>query len=52
MVSPFSLCLMTAGWGRVANLLVLGHMNFGRFDYADESGYNLDNQVLVFKISF
>lgn len=32
--------------------LPLGHMNFGRFDYADESGYNLDNQVLVFKISF
>ncbi|BCR87839.1 esterase-like/phytase family protein [Aspergillus chevalieri] len=29
-----------------------GHMNFGRFDYADELGYSLDNQVLAFKISF
>ncbi|RAK96164.1 esterase-like/phytase family protein [Aspergillus ibericus CBS 121593] len=29
-----------------------GHMNFGRFKYADESGYNLDNQVLVFRIRF
>lgn len=30
----------------------LGHMNFGRFDYADQSGMNLDNQVLVFNVSF
>lgn len=25
-------------------------MNFGRFPYADASGYNLDNQALVFKV--
>jgi hypothetical protein len=25
-------------------------MNFGRFRYADASGYNLDNQALVFKV--
>ncbi|XHG09615.1 hypothetical protein AWENTII_012662 [Aspergillus wentii] len=29
-----------------------GHMNFGKFKYADESGYNIDNQVLVFKVKF
>ncbi|KAE8357459.1 esterase-like activity of phytase-domain-containing protein [Aspergillus caelatus] len=29
-----------------------GHMNFGRYKYADESGYNIDNQVLVFKVEF
>ncbi|PWY87997.1 hypothetical protein BO94DRAFT_516391 [Aspergillus sclerotioniger CBS 115572] len=29
-----------------------GYMNFGRFRYADASGYNLDNQVLVFRIRF
>ncbi|KAB8073693.1 hypothetical protein BDV29DRAFT_201697 [Aspergillus leporis] len=29
-----------------------GYMNFGRFKYADESGYNIDNQVLVFKVEF
>lgn len=27
-----------------------GHLNFGKFAYADDSGYNLDNQALVFKI--
>ncbi|OJJ99320.1 hypothetical protein ASPACDRAFT_52720 [Aspergillus aculeatus ATCC 16872] len=27
-----------------------GRMNFGRFRYADESGYNLDNQALVFRV--
>ncbi|PYI33626.1 hypothetical protein BP00DRAFT_455265 [Aspergillus indologenus CBS 114.80] len=27
-----------------------GRMNFGRFEYADESGYNLDNQALVFRV--
>lgn len=43
---------MMTDWDGVTNLLVLGHMNSGRFDYADQSGYNLDNQVLVFKISF
>lgn len=32
--------------------LLLGHMNFGRFDYADGSGLSLDNQVLVCKVSF
>ncbi|KAF7181960.1 hypothetical protein CNMCM7691_001348 [Aspergillus felis] len=29
-----------------------GRMNFGRFKYADESGYNLDNQALVFRVRF
>ncbi|RHZ57964.1 hypothetical protein CDV55_104867 [Aspergillus turcosus] len=29
-----------------------GRMNFGRFKYADESGFNLDNQALVFKVRF
>lgn len=28
-----------------------GHLNGGAFDYADGTGYNLDNQALVFKIS-
>ncbi|KAK9472482.1 esterase-like activity of phytase-domain-containing protein [Dipodascopsis tothii] len=28
-----------------------GHMNFGRFDYADGTGANLDNQALVFKVT-
>ncbi|RAL10796.1 uncharacterized protein BO97DRAFT_435677 [Aspergillus homomorphus CBS 101889] len=27
-----------------------GRMNFGRFRYADDSGYNLDNQALVFRV--
>jgi hypothetical protein len=27
-----------------------GAMNFGRFPYADEGGFNLDNQVLAFKV--
>ncbi|RAQ44403.1 hypothetical protein AFGD_008091 [Aspergillus flavus] len=29
-----------------------GHMDFGRYKYADESGYNIDNQVLVFRVEF
>ncbi|PGH11718.1 hypothetical protein AJ79_04741 [Helicocarpus griseus UAMH5409] len=29
-----------------------GHLNFGRFDYADTSGISLDTQALVFRISF
>ncbi|KAE8350716.1 esterase-like activity of phytase-domain-containing protein [Aspergillus coremiiformis] len=29
-----------------------GHLNFGHFNYADESGYNIDNQVLVFRVEF
>ncbi|KAJ5197966.1 uncharacterized protein N7498_007083 [Penicillium cinerascens] len=29
-----------------------GHMNFGKFPYKDESGYNVDNQVLAFKVKF
>ncbi|KAJ5692496.1 secreted protein [Penicillium macrosclerotiorum] len=29
-----------------------GYMNFGKLQYKDESGYNLDNQALVFKIKF
>lgn len=28
-----------------------GYMNGGQFKYSDEGGYNLDNQVLVFKVS-
>ncbi|KAF1981799.1 3-phytase [Aulographum hederae CBS 113979] len=28
-----------------------GYMNGGKLHYADESGYNLDNQALVFKVS-
>lgn len=31
---------------------VPGHMNFGKFRYADQSGLNLDTQALVFKVSF
>jgi hypothetical protein len=27
-----------------------GYLNFGRYRYADGSGYNLDNQALVFKV--
>ena len=26
-------------------------MNGGKLPYADESGFNLDNQVLVFKVT-
>ncbi|KAJ5119790.1 secreted protein [Penicillium atrosanguineum] len=29
-----------------------GYMNFGKFPYKDASGYNLDNQVLAFKVEF
>ncbi|KAJ5766929.1 uncharacterized protein N7511_004545 [Penicillium nucicola] len=29
-----------------------GHMNFGKFNYKDESGYDLDTQVLAFKLKF
>ncbi|KAF5861596.1 hypothetical protein ETB97_012762 [Aspergillus alliaceus] len=29
-----------------------GHMNSGRFKYADGSGYNVDNQALVFRLEF
>lgn len=28
-----------------------GRMNFGKFEYADSSGYELDNQVLVFHLT-
>jgi hypothetical protein len=28
-----------------------GFANFGNFQYSDASGYNLDNQALVFKIT-
>jgi hypothetical protein len=27
-----------------------GYMDGGKLKYADESGYSLDNQVLVFKV--
>jgi hypothetical protein len=40
----------------VIQVLVLtfspGYMNFGKFPYKDTSGYNLDNQVLAFKVKF
>ncbi|OJJ48648.1 hypothetical protein ASPZODRAFT_61563 [Penicilliopsis zonata CBS 506.65] len=29
-----------------------GYMNFGQMQYADASGYNLDNQALVFSLRF
>lgn len=29
-----------------------GHLNFGRYSYADDSGYNVDVQVLVFSLKF
>jgi hypothetical protein len=28
-----------------------GYMNGGELPYADESGFNLDNQALIFKIT-
>jgi hypothetical protein len=28
-----------------------GHLNFGKFSYADGSGYTLDNQALVFQVT-
>ena len=28
----------------------VGHLNFGAYSYKDASGYNLDNQFLVFKV--
>jgi hypothetical protein len=42
--------ILRAKWSMANSLL--GHMNFGKFDYKDESGYNLDNQVLAFKLKF
>lgn len=27
-----------------------GHLNFGKFSYSDKSGFNLDNQALVFQV--
>lgn len=33
-----------------ANLLAPGHMNFGKFRYSDDSGFNLDTQVLAFHL--
>ncbi|PYH89180.1 hypothetical protein BO71DRAFT_453607 [Aspergillus ellipticus CBS 707.79] len=29
-----------------------GHLNFGRFRYADDSGFDLDSQVMVFRVRF
>ncbi|CAG8373946.1 unnamed protein product [Penicillium salamii] len=29
-----------------------GHLNFGKFNYKDTSGYSLDTQVLAFKLKF
>lgn len=28
-----------------------GYLEFGQFQYADSSGFNLDNQALVFKVT-
>ncbi|KAK2808911.1 hypothetical protein FQN49_008664 [Arthroderma sp. PD_2] len=28
-----------------------GHLNFGKFKYADESGFDVDTQVLVFRVT-
>ncbi|EGE00576.1 hypothetical protein TESG_07879 [Trichophyton tonsurans CBS 112818] len=28
-----------------------GHLNFGQFKYADKSGFNVDTQVLVFRVT-
>lgn len=28
-----------------------GYLNFGQYQYADNSGFNLDNQALVFRVS-
>lgn len=28
-----------------------GYINYGKLQYKDASGYNLDNQILVFKVS-
>lgn len=30
--------------------VVIGYLNGGKFKYADASGYNLDNQALVFNV--
>jgi hypothetical protein len=32
--------------------LTTGAMNFGRLPYADESGFNLNSQALVFRVEF
>lgn len=29
-----------------------GYMDFGKYKYKDASGFNLDNQALVFKVQF
>jgi hypothetical protein len=36
--------------GTFTNLLVAGHMNFGKFRYSDESGFDLDTQILAFHL--
>ena len=30
---------------------IAGHLNFGKYSYKDASGFNLDNQALVFQVS-
>lgn len=30
--------------------LRLGYMNFGKFPYKDASGFDIDNQALVFRV--
>lgn len=39
-----------ADWHGDTNLAAVGYINFGKNQYADSSGYNLDTQVLVFKV--
>lgn len=39
-------------YGNVHANRVTGFMDFGRFKYTDESGYDIDNQVLVFRVEF
>ena len=40
------------GGGKFANLVMcaIGYLNGGKFKFADASGYDLDNQALVFRV--
>ena len=37
-------------WTTIADQINSGHMNFGNYAYKDASGFNLDNQALVFQV--
>lgn len=56
MVCAFSFFFFFLKWGilkwgkGLANVFVVGFINSGRYQYRDESGFNLDTQVLVFKV--